>query len=121
MRPFFDPSAGLLYNFQSVLMLVIPFSDMWGLFLSWYSYNLFPTSLWDEEWGDEFEEAGLLAGLGNYGSQLLERAQALGDEGTYPARTPPTSFRGTPRRLSMDEKESTEARGPGHETPQECR
>merc|ERR1719454_1048997 len=50
-HPFFDKSAGWFYNQQSAMMIVCPLAAFIGAMVAYFSYNAFPTSLFNEEGG----------------------------------------------------------------------
>lgn len=91
---FFDARQGFLYNFQSVMMILITLSDLFGAFCSWYSYNCFTTSIFDDG-GDE-EDWGTVSGRDRMNNIIANVG------GVNPARPPQQrfgAFEGESRRL----------------------
>merc|ERR1719199_739585 len=68
-HPFFDTSAGFLYNQQSFMMIASPVVALIGAALAYFCYNAFPTSLFDEgDGGGNDEEARHFGGAAqNFG------------------------------------------------------
>lgn len=107
---FFNTDSGFisLYNYQSILLLLIPMCDMLGILVSSYSYNAFPTSLFEDsddelEWsrvmgdgGARTDGGGSQSGYGSMAGDLLARIQ-----GTNPQRANQQlgAFEGTSCRL----------------------
>eukprot|EP00427_Karlodinium_veneficum_P048550 CAMPEP_0169238698 /NCGR_PEP_ID=MMETSP1016-20121227/30489_1 /TAXON_ID=342587 /ORGANISM="Karlodinium micrum, Strain CCMP2283" /LENGTH=231 /DNA_ID=CAMNT_0009318527 /DNA_START=49 /DNA_END=741 /DNA_ORIENTATION=+ len=65
--PFFLNKAGFMYNFQSALLIVIPVMDLIAVLLSYFTYNAFPTSMFELDDDDTNFGAGF--GGGGYGTQ----------------------------------------------------
>merc|ERR1719265_2248235 len=68
---FFDPEQSMQYNLESAMMIASPVSLVCAAVLCYYSYQSYPTSLFDDEGGSMFgggiaPDAGY--GGGGYGS-----------------------------------------------------
>mmetsp|Transcript_99061 Transcript_99061/g.288969 ORF Transcript_99061/g.288969 Transcript_99061/m.288969 type:complete len:240 (+) Transcript_99061:96-815(+) len=74
-HPFFDPSQGWHYNFQSGMKIMTVLSLIASAALSWTTYSLYPTNLFDDDVG---------GGGGGYNGRLLG-AGASGGGGSYQA------------------------------------
>lgn len=69
-HPFFDKEGSLVYNQQSLMMILCPLAAFLGFLLSYFSYNAFPNSMFSEEGGgDGAAENQSLGGgrLGGFG------------------------------------------------------
>lgn len=103
VHPFFDKRLGFLYNFQSALMIVILLVDCFGGGLSYWTYQKYPSSLFDETEDEEAQsisgQRAALSALGGttpYGSS----GTAAGANGRQAnSASNPRFFEGTGQRL----------------------
>lgn len=115
-HPLFYSRGGPLYNSESALLFVNPLLDILGLAISVYAYNIFPTSLFDDEEDAllvdaEWNSLGIAAqgSSGNFpgygGAQAAASAMLARVSGVNaPRSNPPVgAFRGASCKLGDDE------------------
>lgn len=95
-RPFFDPSAGFLYNDQSLAMILSPLAMALGCYLAVSAYLEGQRFMQDPMFENDFREDGL-AGLFNprpQGAQAggaINYGAALPEDGNTDARVQPAA------------------------------
>eukprot|EP00933_Yihiella_yeosuensis_P048379 TRINITY_DN4451_c1_g1_i1.p1 TRINITY_DN4451_c1_g1~~TRINITY_DN4451_c1_g1_i1.p1 ORF type:complete len:233 (+),score=50.81 TRINITY_DN4451_c1_g1_i1:78-776(+) len=103
---FFDPKMGGRYNLQSCCMIASPIFIALAAALSYYSYNAYSTTLFDEDesFGGNFGGAGYQSGYGGAGNARMgymgggaNRYQQSHPQQAQP--TAPAIFQGTGQRL----------------------
>lgn len=103
-HPFFDGSQGWVYNTQSAMMIASPVCNLIGALLSYWSYNAFPSSLF-QDMGEQrpIGNPGGGGGFGAYGGNEAPRFQGsgnvLGGSSAGRPQQQPRLFEGTGQRL----------------------
>lgn len=115
-HPFFDKRLGFMYNFQSLLMVIILLCDALGVTLSYWTYHKYPSSLFDDSDDEESQHfraspnqplngfGGSQLGGTPYGSSgnnhaAIERAAAVASGRQVTAASNLRVFEGTGQRL----------------------
>jgi hypothetical protein len=112
-HPFFDKSQGPVYNIQSAMMIASPVCNLIGCLLAYWSYNAYPTSLFEDREEDirPFAGRGGMAGgfgggmAGGYGGgqsatpAYSGSGHVLGGAGAANRPNQPRLFEGSGQRL----------------------
>merc|ERR1719188_508175 len=78
-HPFFDPTMGAFYNFQSVVLCLTPIVALLGLLLGYMTYQAFPGSLFEPPAGNAAPYQGYGTTLGGGGGGPVGGGGRMGD------------------------------------------